>query len=313
MQIVRGSASMDRVQGPFAVGIGNFDGVHQGHQALFRKVLALAEHASVRSLAFTFDPHPARVLNPPVAPKLIEPLYTRVERLAALGLDAVLVEPFTPELASMSAETFASDVLAERIGARHVVVGADFTFGRGRAGNVEKLALWGQELGFGVHPLDILQLDGITVSSTKIREYIWAGAVRGAALLLGHPFSITGLVLRGSARGSKLGFGTANVTTNNELIPAVGVYAARASGTFGNFDAVVNVGHAPTFGGNELRIEAHLPDYSGGSLYGYALELEFIERLRDEIRFADAEALKVQIARDIVEARRVLANPAGAF
>lgn len=308
MQIVHGSASIDRSQGPFAVGIGIFDGVHRGHQALFRKVLALAQHAGIASLAYTFDPHPARVLNPTLAPKLIEPLETRLERLENLGVGTTLVEPFTPELAALSAETFATEVLAGRLGARHIVVGADFTFGRGRSGNVSRLAEWGQQKGFGVHPVEILHVDGIPVSSSKIREFVWAGAMRGASLLLGRPFTLTGVVLRGAKRGHRIGFPTANVHTHNEILPAVGVYAGRGSGPFGTREAVINVGYAPTFGREALKIEAHLLDFVGGELYGAALVLDFVDRIRDEIRFDSVDGLKKQIHRDVEEARRVLGD-----
>jgi riboflavin kinase/FMN adenylyltransferase len=307
MQVVRGSAAVDRSEGPFAVGIGIFDGVHRGHQTLFRKVLALAEAAGLHSMAYTFDPHPARVLNPAKAPRLIEPLEQRITRLEALGIGTLIVEPFSRDFASISAETFASEVLASRIGAQHVVVGADFTFGRGRAGTVPVLAQWGQELGFGVHPVDIVQVGGLVASSTRVREYVWAGAVRGAALILGRPFAVFGVCVRGAQRGSAMGFGTANVLVSNELRPAVGVYAGRAAGVFGTRDAVINVGFAPTFGEGELKVEVHLLDYDGGQLYGTALSVDFVDRLRDELRFDGVEALKAQIAKDVADARRVLA------
>ena len=310
MRIVRGSADVDKASGPFAVGIGIFDGVHRGHQALIRKVLMLGEAAGLPSLIYTFDPHPARVLNPALAPKLIEPLELRLGHFESLGIGTTLIEPFTTEFASLSAETFAGDILATRVGARHVVVGTEFTFGYRRSGTVDKLAQWGQELGFGVHPVDTLRQGGVTVSSTRIREYVWAGTVRGAALLLGRPFGVTGIVLRGAQRGTELGFPTANVHTHNDLLPAVGVYACRAHGAFGSFDAVVNLGYAPTFGGNELRIEAHLPDYHGGPLYGAAMAVDFVDRIRDEMRFADVNALKAQVQRDIAEARRLLQDAA---
>ena len=314
MRVVRGSGGIERSQGPFAVGIGIFDGVHRGHQALLRRVIALADHDGIQSLAFTFDPHPAQVLSPDLAPKLIEPLEQRIARLDALGIGTTLVEPFTPELAAVGAESFAADVLAGRLAARHVVVGADFTFGRGRGGNVEKLTEWGAKLGFTVHPVHILEIDGIRVSSSKIREFVWAGAMRGAALLLGRPFALMGVVQRGATRGKQLGFGTANLKPQNELLPAIGVYAARASGTFGTRDAVVNVGYAPTFGGTELKVEAHLLDYDGGPLYGTPISIDLIDRLRDEMRFHDAEELKRQIQADVAEARRILGEipPSGA-
>lgn len=312
MQVVRGSTSMEADGRRFAVGIGIFDGVHRGHQALFRQVLALAQAEGLETLAYTFDPHPARLLSPASAPKLIEPVDARIERIAALGIGTILVEPFTREFAATSAETFASDLLARRLGARQVVVGADFTFGRGRGGDVPKLAQWGKELGFEVHPVELVKLDGIVASSTRVREFVWAGAMRGAGLILGRPFCLTGVVQRGAGRGVQLGFGTANVQTHNELLPSVGVYAGVAHGPFGARTAVINVGFAPTFGGNELKIEAHLLEYGGEPLYGSVLTLDFVDRIRDEVKFNGVEALKAQIRRDIDDARRLLAAPPSA-
>jgi riboflavin kinase/FMN adenylyltransferase len=308
MQVVRGSAGMEANGRRYAVGIGIFDGVHRGHQALLRQVLALAQANGLETLAYTFDPHPAKLLSPAVAPKLIEPLDARIERIAALGIGTILVEPFTREFAATSAETFASDLLVGRLGAKHVVVGADFTFGRGRGGDVPKLAQWGKELGFEVHPVELIKIDGIVASSTRVREFVWAGAMRGAGLILGRPFCLTGVVQRGAQRGVQLGFGTANLQPRNELLPAVGVYAGTAHGPFGARSAVINVGFAPTFGGSELKIEAHLLDYSGEPLYGAVLTLDFIDRIRDEVKFSGIEALKAQIGRDVEDARRLLAG-----
>jgi len=308
MRVVRGSANLDRAGGPYVVGIGIFDGVHLGHQTLMRKVLALSAAAGLPSLAYTLDPHPMQVLRPASAPKLIEPLGVRLAHLEALGIGTTVIEPFSADFAAKSAESFACEVLAERVGARHVVVGSQFTFGHQRGGNVEKLTAWGQAAGFGVHPVETLRINEIIVSSSKVREYIWAGTMRGAALLLGRPFALSGIVLRGAQRGTSLGFPTANLHSHFELIPSNGVYVGRASCEAGMFAAVVNVGYTPTFGGKELKIEAHLPDYHGGPLYGAAMTIEFIDRLRDEMRFSDVEALKAQIHRDIAHARRVLAE-----
>lgn len=308
MRVVRGSANLDQAGGPYVVGIGIFDGVHLGHQALIRKVLALSSATGLSSLAYTLDPHPMQVLRPANAPKLIEPLGVRLAHLETLGIGTTVIEPFSTEFAARSAESFAHEILAERVGARHIVVGSQFTFGHQRGGNVQKLAEWGQEIGFGVHPVETLRINTITVSSSKIREYIWAGTMRGAALLLGRPFALSGVILRGAQRGTSLGFPTANLHTHFELIPSNGVYVGCTTGEAGSFAAVINVGYTPTFGGKELKIEAHLPDYHGGPLYGAAMTIEFIDRLRDEMRFSDIEALKAQIRRDIDQARHILAE-----
>ncbi len=307
MQIFAGHASLPRPFGPSAVGIGIFDGVHLGHQKLLGKVVELAQADKLTSVTYTFNPHPARVLAPALAPRLIETLEVRLERIAALGVNATVVEPFTRELAAVPAEVFARQILGKELAARHVVVGADFKFGHKQSGNVALLESIGREVGYAVHPVEIERAGGIVVSSTKVREFVWAGAVRGAHLLLGRPFAITGVVVRGAGRGNKLGFATANLETHSELVPAVGVYAARANEALGTHPAVVNVGYAPTFGENKLKIEAHLLDYQGGPLYGLALQLEFIDRLRDEKRFASVEDLVAQIGLDVAQARAVLA------
>ncbi len=310
MQIIRGSSGLRGAPGGCVAGIGIFDGVHLGHQALFAEVQSLARAASVMSCAYIFDPHPARLLNPAVAPKLIEPLHMRLARLDMLGLDTVMIEPFTAELASMEASAFVREILVGRLGVRDVVVGENFTFGRGRAGDIVSLAALGRELDFGVHPIGLMEVEGISISSTKIREYIWAGALRGASLLLGRPFELSGLVVRGAERGSLLGFPTANVASRNELWPAKGVYAGFAYGGFGERQMVVNIGQAPTFGGTEVKIEAHLLDYGGGSLYGSEITLSFVDRLRDERRFDNIDDLKAQLKSDVEHARRLLPGTA---
>ncbi len=306
MRIVRGSDALPQGFGPSAVGIGVFDGVHRGHQKLLGKVLELARAEKLASVAYSFDPHPAQVLNPKLAPKLLESIDVRLSRLEALGLDTAVLEPFTRALSQTSAEDFVRQILVGRIRARHVVVGQDFKFGHKQGGNVALLEQLGSELGFTVHPVELLRLDGIAVTSTKVREFVWAGAMRGATLLLGRPYQLSGIVMRGAGRGHKLGFATANLSTHAELIPARGVYAARASGPFGNYPAVVNIGYAPTFGISELKIEAHLLDYTGDPLYGQPLAVDFIDRIRDEQRFSGPEELVRQIQADVERARELL-------
>lgn len=305
MQVFGGSKNVPAGSGPYAVGIGIFDGVHRGHRQLLSRVLELAKGDGVQSLAYTFHPHPAHLLAPKNAPQLIEPIETRVERLGGMGFDAVLVEPFTRELADMPAETFVLHVLLAKLQAKHIVVGSDFAFGKDRLGNVAFLQSMGARLGFEVHPVPLLQHAGNPVSSTRVRKLIAAGEVRGASDLLGRPFSLSGVVLRGHQRASQLGFPTANLEPHSELMPMPGVYAARVHGPVENAPAVVNVGYSPTFNVGRLRVEVHILDFPARPLYGLALDIDFVERLRDEQRFNGVEALVDQVKLDIAAARRI--------
>ena len=294
-------------QRPTAVAIGIFDGLHLGHQALLKHAVALATQDGLCSLAYTFNPHPARVLNPELAPELIEPVSERLRRMQALGLAAVLVQAFDREYAKTLAEDFVLRVLVESLAAKHVVVGAGFTFGSKQRGNVAMLQELGQKHQFSVHPVDHVRADGIEVSSTKIREFVHTGHPYGATLLLGRHYAVFGTVEHGAHRGGTLGFPTANVRVENELHPAGGVYAGRAHTPSGPFNCVVNVGSAPTFGaGSSIKLEAHLLDYPGTSLYDQRISVDLHDRLRDEQRFADVDALKTQIALDVERARKIL-------
>lgn len=306
MQILPGSAGITDPIGPHAVAIGIFDGVHLGHQQLMRTAVEQARQNNIRSLTYSFHPHPAQILRPDLAPKLLEPIDLRLQRIAAMGIDVALVEPFSREFAKTSPEDFVQRVLVQKLQARHVVVGEGFTFGRRQAGTVELLQQLGKVHGFEVHAIAPVRVDGIHVSSTKIREFVSEGKMDGAQLLLGHPYELVGSVVRGDGRGAKLGFPTANLEPQNEQLPGTGVYAAIASGPFQDHPAAVNVGYTPTFGGSALKIEAHLLDYRGGQLYGQTLHLAFIKKLRDEQKFQGVEQLTEQIQRDVAEARQVL-------
>lgn len=311
MQVVRGYKNIDVDKArPHAVAIGIFDGVHTGHQALLREAMRLAQADGLQSMVYTFDPHPAQVLRPDLAPELIEPLDARLARFDALGIDTALVEHFDLAFAATPAETFIRAVLVERLRARHVVVGAGFTFGAKQRGNVAMLRELGAPLGLTVHGIEHVRLGEGVVSSTKIRALIKAGAVADAAIFLGHPYALFGSVVEGAKRGATLGFPTANLQPRNALLPGRGVYVARAEGVFGRADAVVNVGVAPTFAGATavLKIEAHLLDYRGPPFYGTDVRLTFLARLRDETRFASIDALKAQINEDVLKARQVLAQ-----
>lgn len=307
-----------------AVAIGNFDGVHRGHQAL----LAAARRAAGPDgevIAFTFDPHPARLFAPALTPPLIVSLERRIELLGAAGADIVVVEPFTAEFAAVEAEAFVGEALVRDLCAAHVVVGYDFSFGKGRRGNTETMERTTRALGIGATVVRRVAVHGITCSSTRIREFVLEGQIEGAEVLLGRPYELSGVVVRGAARGRDLGYPTANLSVDTELRPKPGIYAARAillpTGTpsaagsaadsaatpqTGTWTAAVSVGTNPTFTSDgSVTVEAHLLDFSG-DLYGRRLRLELVQRLRDERRFESIAALVAQIAEDVARTRAIV-------
>jgi riboflavin kinase/FMN adenylyltransferase len=293
-----------------AVAIGNFDGVHLGHRALLDEARRIASASGGQVVALTFDPHPARFFAPSLAPPMLAPLPRRVELLQEAGVDVVLVEPFTADFAALSAEDFVEQVLARDIGARHVVVGADFSFGHSRRGNTALLASLSRRFGMGVSIVPQVTASGLVCSSTKIREFVLEGRVEGANLLLGRPFEIDGTVVAGANRGRTLGVPTANLVCEGEILPKPGVYAGRACRLDGDrrwFAAAISIGNNPTFAEKaepELFIEAHLLDFSG-DLYGAHLRLAFIAHLREQRRFAKTDELVAEIARDIARTREI--------
>lgn len=286
-----------------AICLGNFDGVHLGHQALFAEA---AQHGPV--VALTFQPHPGKVLQPQLAPRLIVSQARKLELLEAHGVGTVIVQPFSTEYARTSPEAFESS-LFDGIGARTVVIGYDFTYGMKRAGTLQTLQAAAASRGAQVVTVSAVSLEGVVVSSSKIREYVLEGRVEAAARLLGRPFDLDGLVVPGAGRGRTIGFPTANIDTTNELRPAAGVYAVRVSivDQPGWHGGAANIGVKPTFGGGEVTIEAHLFDFSG-ELYGKRLRVEFLERLRAEKRFGSASELSSQIGRDLEAARAAVAR-----
>lgn len=307
MQIVDGYKALAATDAqPSAVGIGVFDGLHLGHQALIKHVVALARQHELRAVAYTFAPHPARLFAPERAPQLIEPVHCRLERLAALGIDCTVVEPFDKAFASHSAQDFVTDILHKALAAKHVVVGAGFAFGRKQQGNVALLRALGPEAGFAVHPVDHVEALGIEVSSTRIRQCIRVGDATQAALLLGRSLMLVGHIVQGAHRGTQIGVPTANLAADNELALMPGVYAAWAEGVFGRQACVVNIGTNPTFeSGTAIKIEAHLFDYTGPSFYDTHMRLHVLVRIRAERRFDSVAELKAQIQKDIDSAKHI--------
>ena len=311
MEICRLEGPEPRQWSAAAVTVGNFDGVHLGHQALAAEVVAEARRSQGPAIVLTFDPHPSRILSPDRAPSALMTLEQKAEVLRALGIDRLAVLPFSLALAQKTAEEFAQEVVRRALGARVVVVGANFRFGRHRAGDVALLGELGLKLGFAVRGLLPVLHQGAAVSSTRIREALARGEVENARDMLGRPFFVEGRVVHGEGRGKSLGIPTANLSPSNETLPGNGVYACRATACDGgelSLPAVVNIGRKPTFGGSETTLEAH-PLAFECDLYGRRLRVTFEARLREERRFASAEDLVAQIRNDIAEVRRLLVSP----
>ena len=291
-----------------AVTIGNFDGVHRGHLALVDRATAEAARLGVPTVALTFDPHPAAVLRPDAVPPMLQSLESRMATLRAHGCDRVEVLTFDAALAALTPQAFVEELLVGRLGARSVVVGANFRFGAGAAGDVEALRELGAELGFAVEAVGLVDAGDGPVSSSALRALLAAGDLEAVTRGLGRPYVLDGEVVRGEGRGRTIGVPTANVAVDPaRALPADGVYACRAV-TSGEewVPAVVNVGWRPTFDGTTRTVEAHLMVDDDPDLYGAHLELTFIARVRGEERFDGPEALVARIAEDVVVARRLL-------
>jgi riboflavin kinase/FMN adenylyltransferase len=291
--------------------LGAFDGIHLAHAKILDTAVERARALGLPAVACTFDPHPTTVLRPSLAPAPIASLDENLARMAERGVDGTLVIPFTRDFAQIEAEVFVDDVLVRTLGVREIVVGFNHTFGRGARGTAALLKDLGHSHGFVTHVLPPLQVGGLTVSSSAIRDALRDGDVELARALLGRPYSVTGSVMRGAGRGRTLGFPTANLRPDRPLTLAAGVYAAQAYWDEAQADAVVNIGYRPTFDEHQYWIEAYLFDFSG-DLYDRALTLRFLSRIRPEMKFPGVEALKEQVEIDMKEARRLLrAQPAG--
>ena len=290
------------------VALGNFDGFHKGHQAVVARAVSRARAEGRPALVATFDPHPVRFFAPDVPPFRLTTLDQRQRLFAEAGADAMLVFHFNAELASVMAPDFVTDYLVSRIGAAGVVTGEDFTFGKGRGGNVEVLKLLGQANRISVDSVSPVNDGGEPVSSSRIREALQAGDCETATSLLTRPFAIEGEVEHGDKRGRELGYPTANLSLGNYLRPRFGVYAVRGLLPGGRVvNGVANVGTRPMFEPPKELLEPWFFDFDD-DLYGQVIEVELLDFIRDEARFEDVEALKAQIARDCDAARAILAR-----
>jgi riboflavin kinase/FMN adenylyltransferase len=285
--------------------IGNFDGVHKGHLALFDKVKEIAKGIRGQSVVMTFDPHPVKIMKPGNGPLLITPIKQKLKLISDAGIDVIFCISFNKQFGAISARNFVREILVERIGVRDIVVGYDYTFGSGRRGDIKLLQDMGKELGFKVHVIEPIYLDQALVSSTYIRDLLLEGDLVEAKRFLGRDYQISGIVIKGAGRGAKvLGIPTANLLTIDELIPKKGVYAVIVDLEDASYYGVCNIGNNPTFGENALSIETHMLDFSKDIL-GKELIIKFLHRLREEKTFDSKEELADQIMKDIKRAREL--------
>ena len=294
-----------------AIAVGNFDGVHKGHQAVISEAGRIARAGGIPWAVLTFEPHPRRVFQPDQPPFRLTPMRAKARALEALGVDTMIVQRFNRDFSQQPAETFVQNVLADGFGANHVVAGYDFVFGHKRGGNCELLLSMGKRLGFGFTAVSAINDgEGAVYSSTRVRGCLGVGDVRGAAAILGRHFSYEGRVSHGNQRGRTIGFPTLNLHLGSTARPALGVYAVRVGILEGGetvwHDGVANIGKRPTFGGEGVILEAHIMDFSG-DLYGQEIEVAFHHFLRGEAKFDSLDGLIAQMEKDCDEARRLLA------
>ncbi|MGD8549593.1 MAG: bifunctional riboflavin kinase/FAD synthetase, partial [Desulfobacterales bacterium] len=302
--------NIDKIEKPYnnaVITIGNFDGVHIGHQALFHEVIEKADAIDGTSIVMTFEPHPVRVLKQNGHPPLITLYEQKLELIESSGIDVLICIPFTMEFAAISAKEFVEDILLARIGMKAIVVGQDYTFGKNRQGNLELLQTYAKTFGFEVIVADWIQTlnkNPDRISSTRTRELVMAGKVAEAQKLLGRNYQIRGVVTTGRNRGGRLlGFPTANIILHDELCPKTGVYAVTVE--CGNIrrKGVANIGYSPTFGDQVFSVEVHILDFNE-NIYDRKIRVNFIQRIRDEKKFSNISELSDQIKKDIVKTRK---------
>lgn len=304
--------NIDSIKKPYknaVITIGNFDGVHIGHQALFHEIIEKADAIGGTSIIMTFEPHPIRVLKQNGHPPLITLYEQKLELIESSGIDVLICAPFSREFADISARKFVEDILLTRIGMKAIVVGKDYTFGRNREGNLDLLRKFAEDLGFEVIAADWIQtLNGQPgrISSTRARELVMTGDVSEARKLLGRYYQVRGVVTTGRNRGgSLLGFPTANINLQDELCPKTGIYAVTAECGGKKYNGVANIGYRPTFDDNVFAVEVHILDFNE-NIYGQKIRINFVQRIRDEIKFSNISELSDQIKKDIVKAHEIL-------
>jgi riboflavin kinase/FMN adenylyltransferase len=305
MKIFRSLEEVPTEFGPTIVSVGNFDGVHRGHQHVLREVVQRAGESRCKAIAVTFEPHPFRILRPDVMPRLITPLKQKEALLAETGLDALLEIPFTRDFSMTTAEDFARNILAGKLHAKEVHEGDNFHFGHKAQGTTASLKELGRQFGFNVRTYPVMMARGLQVSSSQVRALLTAGRVSMARRLLGRVFSITGAPGRGRGYGHKYTVPTINLSRYDDLVPGDGVYFTRTRVDNETFNSVTNVGLRPTFGDESFAIETHLLDFHPLDVTAQTeVEISFLKWRRPEIKFPSIEALKEQIGKDVKRAQR---------
>lgn len=305
MQVFRHLEDIPADFGPTVVSVGNFDGVHRAHRLVLSNIVHRAKELGAKAVAVSFEPHPLRILRPDFALKLITPSTEKIRLLSSTGIDAVLLLPFTRDLSLMTPEQFAEDILKKHLNSQEIHEGFNFRFGHKAEGDVTQLTELGKRLEFSVRVYPEMRLRGEPVSSSQIRKLIGEGAVSPARYLLARPFSVLSTPGRGRGYGAKHTVPTINLSHYEELLPKDGVYITRTRVGGECFDSVTNVGNRPTFGADSFAVETHLLNFHPVELTPETeVEIHFLQRLRDEIKFPSIDALRAQIARDVKHARR---------
>jgi len=287
--------------------LGNFDGLHLGHQELIKKIIQRARETSSLSMVVTFRPHPLKILAPDKCPPLISIYEEKIRLIEKLGIDVLVKIPFSLDFAAMEPRDFVKNILRDLLGAREIFVGYNYRFGKGRKGDIRMLNELGKELGFVVREIEQVSLNGEVISSTRIRRLLKDGEVEDAAKFLGRPYALCGIVVKGDGRGRGLGFPTANIASKHAIIPSNGVYAVKLFVRDRHYDGIVNIGTRPTFEAKTLAIEVHIFGFDE-DIYGEEVSIYFIGRIREEKRFAGAQELISQIKEDVAIAKELLSK-----
>ncbi|CAM3732765.1 bifunctional riboflavin kinase/FAD synthetase [Rheinheimera salexigens] len=309
MELIRGLHNIKAEHHGCVLTIGNFDGVHLGHQAVLAKLIAIARQQQLPACVMLFEPQPLELFAAEAAPARLSRFREKYTALAALGIDRLICVNFNAAFAAQQPELFIQQLLLKQLGVAHLIVGDDFCFGQNRCGNFAMLKKAAEKYKFGLTNTSSLVMGEQRISSTLIRQALQQDKLSLAADMLGRPFSLTGRVRHGRKLGRDLGFPTANVFLYRRKLPVAGVYAIRAKTMYGWFDGVANIGNRPTVQGKRQQLEAHLFDFKA-DLYGSQIEVQLVKKIRDEQRFADLMALQQQIATDVVAAKQIFNSEA---
>lgn len=289
------------------VTLGNYDGVHRGHQQIFRKVIETARDHSGTAIIFTFEPHPLQVLSPSSSPPLLNTFRRKMELFESFGIDVVICAEFTREFAATPPKEFVQEILVKRVGVQEIFVGYDYTFGKGKQGTTDALKRMGQEHNFKVTVVEAFTLHDEVVSTTGLRELVQNGRMQKVTQMLGRSYATEGIVVPGDHRGKTLGFPTANLRSHNQIYPKRGVYAVQVEHGGRLLNGVMNIGTHPTFGEGEITLEVHIFDFQE-EIYDQFVRVLYAQRIRDEVTFESKEALISQIQKDVQQAHTILRN-----